>query len=549
MSSKEVPDAPAEAALICEGLRELDIEAQLSAPVSDIGLSSYAVALPDGNSGDVLVWFGNDTSPQRLSGFHTKRVSALCFSEAPDKYLFTASTDGIARWPLQGLGEEESVLTPPAEDVRPDTLIESMDAYPSFLCLDNEQQRLAVGCNRITHLVHAWTGKVLARLEGHGALVTAAAFRSGNVDSIVTIAEDRRFIVYDLAKNCIMYQSCIVSSSPFISMAVEPGGSRCAIGSSDGKVRVYDLATPECRLLHTMTPARAKESTPTTQDDEDAPVVITTEPAWKRAFAAAEEADEDDEPVNEAEHELPIIALRFVSRPRPRPSSADEREASDAVRMSAAGGGQTTSSNEWQDMSVSAPSLLVCSPQSILELSMHNFEIASGIWTQSDQVPPALAPSLPPAHAIPLGTLGACAIHALVPSEIRVVACSAFLPQVWDLSVRSLRSIADSDASAQAAFTSSSDSPHLLSVFPARRPPPGSALEERHATKPPSQSSTKPGQKRVTLDQITRNSGVAKDQPVVFRATVKSSGYGPPPPKPPTSKSSGAAKPDRKSVV
>ena len=198
-----------------------------------------------------------EAPPEMLTGIHSSSVTALCISWRPWPCLYTGAADGIARWSLEFATSDE--IDPGLLDeswqreneFSSELLTGDLERAPAHIAIDAAGNRLAVCVDRYALVTSCSSGKVLARLEGHNAPVTSAAFRSDAVDSIVTIGEDRRFIVYDLKAAAILYGSCIVSASPFISLATEDeGGCRCAIGSSDGKVRIYNLATPDCRLLH-----------------------------------------------------------------------------------------------------------------------------------------------------------------------------------------------------------------------------------------------------------------------------------------------------------
>jgi WD40 repeat protein len=212
--------------------------AGLAAPPSVAALSGDVAAIPDHRgAGDVVV-YGPGGACARLTGFHRARVTALCFFE--DELLlrlYTVATDGLAAWAIQRGGA--GPMQGPGMSVEgPETVVEeSLDEVPEHLGVDAAGRRLVVCAGRVTRVVSLKSGKVLARLEGHGGNVVAAAFRGGDAkDVVVSIGEDRRFIVYDLKAGAILYSSSIVSSSPFTSLAIEHDGNRCAIGSVDGVV-------------------------------------------------------------------------------------------------------------------------------------------------------------------------------------------------------------------------------------------------------------------------------------------------------------------------
>jgi len=314
-------------------------ELALAAPAAVVAFDRGILAVP-GPKGDVLVYNTRqgDAPPEMLTGIHSSAVTALCLSWRPWPCLYTAAADGIARWSLEFVAAdaEAPVSTDAAwqqeSEFSSELLTGDLERAPAHIAVDGGGNRLAVCVNRCALITSCTSGKLLARLEGHNAPVTSAAFRSDHPDSVITIGEDRRFIVYDLKAACILYGSCIVSSSPFISLATEDGGSRCALGSSDGKVRVYDLATPDCRLLHTVDipqtmgtnpqPWLKRPRTPAGSPG-DAPVIISCEPAWKRAIEVPDsclaEDEEDGECGNtEGSCAIALAFLRPSTRPRAR---------------------------------------------------------------------------------------------------------------------------------------------------------------------------------------------------------------------------------------
>lgn len=240
-------------------MRVLTTDIPLKAPAAVAAFDRGVLAIPEGR-GDVLVYNTQDSSPpQVLTGIHSTPVTALAVSWRPWPCLYTGAADGIARWSLEFVSTRYPEAPEPFDaswqlesELASELLTGDLEKAPAHIALDAAGDRMAACIHICTLIVSCCSGKVLARLEGHNANVTCAVFRKDQPDCVVTIAEDRRFIVYDLKAATILYASCIVSSSPFISLAAEDGGSRCAMGTNDGKVRIYDLATPDCRLLHTI---------------------------------------------------------------------------------------------------------------------------------------------------------------------------------------------------------------------------------------------------------------------------------------------------------
>ena len=81
-------------------------------------------------------------------------------------------------------------------------------------------------------------GCVEAVLEGHLARVNCAEFSPRRPDILISTGDDRTFKVWNISEGCLLFQSSIVSSSPFLCLAFNPTDDTFAVGSADGQVRV-----------------------------------------------------------------------------------------------------------------------------------------------------------------------------------------------------------------------------------------------------------------------------------------------------------------------
>jgi hypothetical protein len=95
----------------------------------------------------------------------------------------------------------------------------------------------------VSHRVVWW-------LDGHTAAVTATAFAEHRKGCLVSVSEDRTYIVWDLVRGEAIFTSQIESPTPFVTVAVDSVLDRVAIGAVDGVVRFFSLR--DFTLMHTL---------------------------------------------------------------------------------------------------------------------------------------------------------------------------------------------------------------------------------------------------------------------------------------------------------
>ena len=240
------------AALSCKAQNKLE---STPSPVIAAACHPDVFAVTDGTSESIFLFYKlqDVCQAKTLCLPVCSAVTALCISSHVTPYLFACSSVGIQRWFLS-FAESVSLLVDGGGISPPDLIFEETNRNTIVHLSANKTGNCLIACiDTYAIVINTSSGRVTARLEGHTAAVTGAAFRTDLENCAITISEDRRFIVYDLSSSAVLFQSSIVSSSPFVCLAVEedPAGACCAIGSSDGKARVYDLASPGCRLLYT----------------------------------------------------------------------------------------------------------------------------------------------------------------------------------------------------------------------------------------------------------------------------------------------------------
>eukprot|EP00960_Hanusia_phi_P020552 606306-Hanusia_phi.AAC.1 len=491
-------------------------------------LHSRFIAYPDRKQALIHLWNSSTCAITQLAGQHSSPVSALCFSTTEPPLLYSASAEALVEWAVaEGL---ESLIGNKGVAAR--SLQASFGCPPQHVQLDESCQQLVVCAGKSARVVACSSGKVVARLEGHEAAVTCAAFLPSRPGVVVTMAEDRRFLAFDVSAGVVLYSSAILCSSSLVSLvtllppgAVEALGSRFAVGSADGKVRLFDAA--EFRQLLVMDvnemmgggekPWRRQEAASAASGEEDEKV-ISAVPSWKKAFDSVEELCEDQALQAGVEIECSPLSMRFLSRRREHAARKCVQAGGDQIRLSAAGGDRT-SSNEWKAARLNAPSLLIATSHALLEVNLSAMELSSSTLFHSEfQLGRELRARNVPLMSVDFGV----AVHAamdtserLDPRDVRVVLTSAFTPSTALLHVdlsreEEVASMGGQEGIADPPQAVFSGSGAFVSVFPAGPPLETSFLASRSEDKPSSKAP--PMRKRETLEGIKRSSGVTQDQ-------------------------------------
>ncbi len=103
------------------------------------------------------------------------------------------------------------------------TLLRAPGVSPVEWCrTDASGTLLAIGMESKVIVLNALKGVLFAVLDGHGSPIRDCAFGIHRPETLLTAGEDRTFKVWDLAARVLLFQSAIVSSSPFLALAMDP---------------------------------------------------------------------------------------------------------------------------------------------------------------------------------------------------------------------------------------------------------------------------------------------------------------------------------------
>lgn len=232
----------------------------------------------------VGVWSLQDLSfkPLELEG-HSKILRCMCFGYGSQpKFLCTAAEDYIIVWNIHQIRRAVDKGNQVKGKVIGTTL--GCIQYCSF---SPDDKLVAACCENDVIILDIKNEKVLATVEGHTARLTCAEFCPHYTSTLVSISEDRTFKVWNISDFSLVYQSQIITASPFISLAMSLQQPQVAIGSADGQVRVYDLTDGNgFRCLHHLDVEKIvrKQKEKKVQEPQltHGPVKISSRPSWKR---------------------------------------------------------------------------------------------------------------------------------------------------------------------------------------------------------------------------------------------------------------------------
>ena len=118
----------------------------------------------------------------------------------------------------------------------------------SYMSFSKDDVALAACIQREVWIINSISSELIATLTGHDGDVTAAEFCEHKLSLIITVSEDRTYKLWDLSKGEIIYKSSILSAYPFLCVAVNPLELTFACGSSEGRLRIFDLSSE--KMLH-----------------------------------------------------------------------------------------------------------------------------------------------------------------------------------------------------------------------------------------------------------------------------------------------------------
>jgi WD40 repeat protein len=164
----------------------------------------------------------------------------------------------------------------------------SESAIPTCAAYSSTTTQIAVGVGNsvlIYDLNKKLESALVALLDGHEAPIIQCAFLTyaGYEHLVITCSEDSRFIVWDLTKRCICYESPFESAHRISGIATFDSNHLFALAFEDGFVKLYDASPildkkPSVRFVRAINLTRAELELDDDEEEEPSIVISKKKP-------------------------------------------------------------------------------------------------------------------------------------------------------------------------------------------------------------------------------------------------------------------------------
>eukprot|EP01028_Stygiella_incarcerata_P010182 TRINITY_DN5135_c0_g1_i4.p1 TRINITY_DN5135_c0_g1~~TRINITY_DN5135_c0_g1_i4.p1 ORF type:complete len:849 (+),score=202.20 TRINITY_DN5135_c0_g1_i4:38-2584(+) len=414
-----------------------------------------------------------------LEKAHLSNVMIVRFTKNGD--VLSASSDAIVLWTRSRDGSFNAGKY----------LLRDLSESVQQIRISSSGLRLAVALGSTVLILDAVSGEPKAQLDAHKAAVTDVCFFPLNEKRIITISEDCTFKIWDLDEKCILFESCMESPNPLMSLTILPSSDRFVHSSMDGSLRLYEIRDggEAAKLLHSWNIAKMSFHFGEKMSD-----IVDAE---------KKNGEREDKESGTDENEIIVI-----SRRKPRKSGGvggtDLDEMFDAAHISRSPGvpkeskGRTpfVGDEECIPFVLDSVSIGDCDYLHILtsthiaKIDLRSFDL---VYAHRHGKEEAIISSGGAISALS----NVCAVIAVLDPVIQVT-------RLRDLDATYRKKLGKSESVTVSIFASEPLPPHFNPEFKKKEPP---ARHSRHHA-------------------LGRKRGSVHDQPVTFHSKVHSSGYG-----------------------
>ncbi|XP_033734815.1 WD repeat-containing protein 27-like [Pecten maximus] len=256
--------------------------------------------------------------PLELEGHRKILTSISLGNRSSPKLLCSAAEDYVIVWNLL----QARQMVDKGIQIR-GQIIGTTLGHIHYCSFSPDDTLVAACCGADVLILDATKERQVATVEGHTSKLTSAEFCPHYSATLVTISEDRTFKVWNIEDFTLIYQSPILTASPFISMAMNLTQPQVAIGTADGQVRVFDLTDGQgFRQLHQIDVAKlmrkqkSSQQIPSSPSSSSGPVTISSKPTWKRVDQNEIVPTGDQDVEDEAEAGCSVLSLYFTFLPQ-----------------------------------------------------------------------------------------------------------------------------------------------------------------------------------------------------------------------------------------
>eukprot|EP00111_Clytia_hemisphaerica_P006631 TCONS_00019191-protein len=169
----------------------------------------------------------------KLNNVHPSGVQFVCFGNQNGPLVFaSACSDEVNIWNLD--------LTGRTKAPEPLTIAENLGCV-SCMAFSKDDQHLAICISNEIWVINTLNSELVVEFSASQSFIFLVGFCLTIEDMLISIAEDRTYCIWDVGEKEQLYQSTIISSFQFQSLAVHPLESYFATGSEDGMLRVFDM--------------------------------------------------------------------------------------------------------------------------------------------------------------------------------------------------------------------------------------------------------------------------------------------------------------------
>ncbi|KAK7106246.1 WD repeat-containing protein 27-like [Littorina saxatilis] len=481
----------------------------------------------------VGVWDLTDPKSEAVSLVgHKRAVSALNFSHDEPRLLCSAGDDYVIVWNVRKCLQNAAQ----GVEVRGEVIL-SRPGDVTHACFSVDAARVALCVDAVVKIVNISLSKVVAELAGHTAKVTAAEFCPHFSATLVTISDDRTVVVWDVQNFSLVYQSTIISSAPLISLCMNRQEVHVAVASAGGMIKVFNLEDDknfrqlsQIDVGKILSKSRQNQQQRKNSGSEGGPVVVTKGGVARKSEAPA--VGGGDSNFSSIESSDVVLSLMYAYSSSGHTSISPERAHFGPNTQGHGAVGQV--------LTAQSPILIIISSHCMIQVDSKTLQVLSVVDFQ-ESIPSWFQSSVP---EMTISAIGLAALGQVSQTQLAIVVGTQFESRVhsiqWELaSAKSCEKETGLESPvtrlnltfsprAASEICSPQESSEELSIVAFNPLVENSPLKSELVLQSTSSATTANG-RTPTSRRGSVGMGAKKpdpmNQPLTFKAKVKSSGY------------------------